>query len=805
MDSILKDVRYGARMLIKQRGFTIVALITLALGIGANTAIFSIVNAIVFQPLPYAHPEQLVGIWTRDLQRPDSRYPVALPVFRDWQQQAHTLSGFASYCFNRFHLSGNEGLDETRGAFVTTNFFELLGVRPTLGRPLQPTDEHERVVVISDALWRRRFNADTHVIGKTIDLNAETYTVIGVMPPSFRFPTPEIELWPSMATFYTLPASAGDWINSRSLRGYRVIGRLENGVTRQQSQAEMSAIADRLARTYPDSEAGLGVILLPLREQMVGTYQRPLVVLLIAVSFILLIACANVANLMMSRTAARDREIAVRRALGAGQWRLIRQMLTESLLLSAIGGVLGLMLAIWGVHLLLGLTPKDVPRLEGVTVDRYTLLFTLVTAMATGFLFGLAPAWHARRLSLNESLRESGRSVAGVPRIRRVRSLLAIGEIALAVMLLIGSGLMLKSFQRLTDVNPGFNPDNLLTMSVALPFVHYQEPAKQNAFFDRALERIRALPGVVAAGACTSLPPSYIQQGTGFTIEGRPVDTSQQPPEALFMPATPGFLEALGVPLITGRNVAATDIAGSPAVVVINQNLARQFFANQNPLGQRLKFEDVTWEIVGVVGDAKYEGLGSIVGPQVYVPYAQRPFPGLRLVVRTTVEPLSLAAAVSSQIQAVDGEQGPTRIATMTQLLDEAVAQPRFNSFLIALFAVLAFVLAAVGVYGVISYDVAQRTNEMGIRLALGAQANDILRLILKQGAWLTVGGLALGLAGAFALTRFLTVLLFEVTPTDAATYAIVSALIVLVSTLASLIPSLRATRVDPLTALRHD
>jgi putative ABC transport system permease protein len=372
-------------------------------------------------------------------------------------------------------------------------------------------------------------------------------------------------------------------------------------------------------------------------------------------------------------------------------------------------------------------------------------------------------------------------------------------------MLLIGSGLMLKSFQRLTDVNPGFNPDNLLTMSVALPFVHYQDPAKQNAFFDRALERIRALPGVVAAGACTSLPPTYVQQGTGFTVEGRPVDTSQQPPEALFMPATPGFLEALGVPLIAGRNVAATDIAASPAVVVINQTLARQFFANQNPLRQRLHFEGVNWEIVGVVGDTKYEGLGSLVGPQVYVPYAQRPFPGLRLVVRTTIEPMSLAAAVRNQIQAVDSEEGPTRIATMNQLLSESLAQPRFNSFLIALFAIVAFVLAAVGIYGVISYDVTQRTSEIGIRLALGAQVGDILRLILRQGALLTLGGLVLGLAGAFALTRFLTGLLFEVTPTDAAIYALVSALIVLVSALACLIPSRRATQVDPLTALRHE
>jgi putative ABC transport system permease protein len=608
-----------------------------------------------------------------------------------------------------------------------------------------------------------------------------------------------------MATIYNLPASAGDWINSRSLRGYRVIGRLQDGATLDQAQAEMNAIAERLGKTYPTSDAGTGVTLLRLREQMVGSYRRPLVVLLVAVSFILLIACANVANLMMSRTVARDREIAVRRALGAGQWRLIRQMLTESLLLGTLGGALGLLLASGGVQVLLNLTPKDVPRLEGVSVDRWTLLFTLATSIATGLLFGLAPAWHARKLSLNESLREGGRSISGLPRIRRVRSLLVVGEIALAVMLLIGSGLMLRSFQRLTDVNPGFNPENLLTMSVGLPFVNYQDPAKQVAFFDLALQRIRSLPGVVAAGACTSLPPNYVQQGTGVTVEGRPDDPSQQPPSALFMPATPGFLEALGVPIIGGRTISDRDVAQSPRVVVINQTLARQFFSNQRSLGQRLKFEGETWEIVGLVGDAKYEGLGSEIGPQVYVPYAQRPFPGMRVVVRTTTDPMGLVSAVRTQIQSVDSEEGPTRMATMNQLLSESVAQPRFNSFLIALFAVVAFVLAAVGIYGVISYDVSQRTSEIGIRLALGAQVNDIMRLILRQGALLTVAGLALGLVGALALTRFLNVLLFEVTPTDAATYAMVSVLIVFVSILACLIPSRRATRVDPLTALRHE
>jgi putative ABC transport system permease protein len=489
MEALLQDIRFGVRMLGKNGAFTFVALLTLALGIGANTAIFSVVNAIVFRPLPYSAPQQLVGVWTKDLKRPGSQYPAAMPTIRDWQQQSHLFSGFAAYAFNRFHVSGNEGPDETRGVFATSNFFEVMGVKPVLGRALQPADERERVVIIGDVLWRRRFNADQNVLGKTINLNAEPFTIIGVMPASFRFPTPDIELWSSLAPIYSLDprSSVGDWINNRSLRGYRVVGRLQEGVLQAQAQAEMNTIAERLAKEYPDSNAGTGVVLVPLRTQMIGDYQKALVVLLVAVGFILLIACANVANLMMARTAARDREIAIRRAMGAGQFRLVRQLLTESVLLSTLGGLIGLLLATWGVQLLLGLTPKDIPRLEGVSVDRSALLFTLLVSLGTGVLFGLAPAWHARKLSLNESLREGGRGIAGLARVKRLRSLLVISEIALAVVLLIGAGLMLKSFQRLTDVDPGFNPDKLLTMALGLQFVHYQDPAKQVAFFDQAL------------------------------------------------------------------------------------------------------------------------------------------------------------------------------------------------------------------------------------------------------------------------------------------------------------------------------
>ncbi|HEV7474607.1 MAG TPA: ABC transporter permease [Pyrinomonadaceae bacterium] len=807
MDTLIKDIRFGIRVLTKNRGFTLVALMTLALGIGANTAIFTVVNAIVFRPLPFNAPQQLVGIWTKNLQRPGSQYPASLPAFRDWQQQSHALSGLAAYAFNRFHVSGKEGVDETRGALATTNFFDVMGVAPVLGRALRPSDERERVVVLSDEIWRRRFNSDRNVLGKTMDLNAETFTVIGVMPPLFRFPSPDIEVWTSLAAIYSQPvtASTGDWVNSRDLHGYRIVGRLQNGTTVEQAQAEMNTIAERLAQTYPDSEGGTGVVLVPLRTQMVGDYQKPLVVMLIAVGFILLIACANVANLMMARTSARDREIAIRRAMGAGQIRLIRQMLTESILLGTVGGALGLLLATWGVQLLLTLTPKDIPRLEGVTVDRWTMLFTFAVSIGTGILFGLAPAWHARRLSLNETLREGGRGLTGQARVKRVRGLLVMSEIALAVMLLVGAGLMLKSFQRLTDISPGFNSENLLTMSLGLQFVRYQDPARQVAFFENALERVRALPGVVAAGAATSLPPTYIQQSTGFTIEGKPVEAGKPASTALYIPATYGFIEALGLPILRGRALAARDTASAAGVVVINQTFANSFFNNEDPVGRRITLNGVPRTIVGVVGDARYQGLGVEAGPQAYVPHAQSPFPGMRIIVRTTTDPNSLISAVRTQIESVDREEGPTRFATMTKLLSESVAQPRFNTLLIGLFAGLAFVLSAIGIYGVINYDVTQRTGEIGVRMALGAQAGDVLRLILKQGLMLIFGGLLAGIGGAFALTRFLSGLLFGVTPTDAATFVTVSIALTIVALLACYIPARRATKVDPLIALRSE
>jgi putative ABC transport system permease protein len=807
MGTFWQDLRYGIRMLARSRGFTAVAVLTLALGIGANTAMFSVVNAVLFRALPYHDPNRLVGVWEGDVKQPAALYPASLPDFRDLKEQNRVFEGIAAYAFNRFNITGNEGPDQTRAAIVTPDFFPVMGVKPALGRMLLPEDDRDHVVVLSDSIWHRRYSASLSVLGKTIVLNDEPYTIVGVMPRSFHFPTPEIELWCSFAMIYgnTGNSTIGDWINSRSLRGYHIVARLKQGVSLPQAVTDMSAIAERLARAYPDSNTDVTARLVPLRKQILGDVQPALLVLLAAVGFILLIACANVANLMLARMSARGREIAVRRALGASQARLIRQMLTESVLLSADGGGAGLLLAFWGVGALLPLIPRDIPRLESVAVDGWALCFTLTISLLTGILFGLAPSLRARKLNLNESLREGGRGSAGHLRARRVRSLLVVGEIAVAFVLLVASGLLLKSFVRLADVNPGFNPDHLLTMDVNLSFVHYKQPEQQIAFFDRVLQRIRALPGVTQAGACTSLPPAVIQRIDGFQIEGRPAPPPGQQPTALYLPMTPGYLEALGVPLLRGRNFTDADSNTAPNVAIINQTIAQQFFSGQDPLEQRIQFAGVSRMIVGVVGDTKYEGLGAPADPQVYIPYAQSPFPGMYLFIRTAGDPLSVVSAAREAIQSVDPTEQLNRIKPMTELLSDSLAQPRFNTFLIGLFGGLAFILATVGVYGVISFDVAQRANEIGIRVALGASPWNILRLVVGQGLALTFFGVLTGLAGAFALTRYLQSLLFSVRSTDPATYAGISALLIVVATMACLIPARRATRVDPLVALRYE
>jgi putative ABC transport system permease protein len=807
LDTIWQDLRYGFRLLLKNPGFTVVAVLTLALGIGANTAIFSIVNGVLFRSLPYRNADKLVMVWHHRPQNPTGEIPASFPDVQDWKKENHVFEGLAAYAFNRFRVTGQEGPDETRGIFATPDLFPVLGANPLLGRTLLPSDDRERVVVLSHRLWQRRYNGDPAVIGKTIVLNAESYAIVGVMPPGFLFPTPEIELWLSFASIYSTVGNAtiGDWISSRSLRGYRVIARLKNGVSIEPAEAEMNTIANRLAHAYPDSNANLGIHLVPIRKQLLGNIQAALLVLLGAVGFILLMACANVANLMLVRTATRDREIAVRRALGAGQFRLVRQLLTESLLLAILGGMLGLLLAFWGVDVILTLSPDNIPRLDDVRVEGEVFAYTAAISILTGVLFGLAPVAQTWKLNLNETLKAAGRGSSGHLHGRRIRGLLVVVEFALALVLLIGAGLMMKSFTRLVAVNPGFNPDHVLTMQVGLTLNQYQKAEQQVAFFQEALRRIAALPGVEAVGASTSMPPMYTQRGSGFTIEGHPAPPPGQAPTALYMPATPGYWQALGIPLLKGRFFTDGDTADAPSVAVINETLARQHFPQEVPLGQRIRVDGDLCTVVGIVGDVKYTGLGADVGPQIFVPHAQNPFPGMYLVIRTTPDPQSLIAAIRTEILAVDPEQGPTRINTMDELLSDAVAQPRFNTFLIGLFGALGLILAAVGIYGVMSFSVAQRTHEIGIRMALGAQSRDVLKLIVRQGVMLALMGVGIGLAAALALTRLMEGLLFSVSVTDPTTFVAISGLLIGVALVACYIPARRATRVDPMVALRYE
>ncbi len=806
METLWQDLRYGARQLARSPGFTVVAVLTLALGIGATTAIFSIVNAVLLQPLPYQEPEELVAVWTQPRSQPDTRHPASLPDFRDWESQNRVFEGMVAYSYNRFAVSGPEGADYRRGIFATSNLLPLLGVDPVIGRPLTPADDHEYVVLLGHRLWQERYGGDPTVIGRTLSLNSEPFTIIGVMPQSFRFPTPDIDLWLSLAPVYAVSGNAtiGDWIQDRSLHGYRVVARLRPGVSVEQAQVDMQTVARRLEEQYPDSNARSGVALVLLHTQVVGGVQQALLVLLGAVGFVLLIACLNVANMLLARSSVRAREFAVRRALGANTARLVRQLLSESALLATLGGLLGLFLAVWGVDVLVRLAPAEVPRLESVAVDGWALGFMLVTSLAAGVLVGLAPSWRTHSEDLSQSLRAGDRgATAHAPR-RIVRSLLVLSELALAVVLLAGAGLMLRSLGRLLAVDPGFRPDRLLTLSVALTLNRYQQPEQQVAFFEELLARIQRLPGVEAAGACNSLPPNMIQRGSGFTIEGQPVVPGQSP-SALFFPITPDYLRALGAKLREGRFFSESDTAAAPTVVLVNETLVRDHFRAQSPLGKRIQLDGRLRTIVGVVADVKYQGLHSPAGPQIYVPFAQSPFPGMYIAIRTRTDPNALSGSVREAITSMDPEIAPTRVRSMDEVIHQSVAEPRFRSLLLVGFAGLALALAAVGIYGVISYTASQRTHEMGVRLALGARPGDIVRLVVKEGMRLAAAGIGIGLAGALVFTRFLGSLLFEVTPTDPVTLVGVALLLAMVALLACWVPARRAARVDPMVALHYE
>ena len=806
MSVLIQDLRYALRMLVKNPGFTLVAVLTLGLGIGANTAIFSVVNAVLVRPLPYPQPERLMMV---GMGKDQAHFSVLSDAdFLDWKARNRSFEHLAGYVDNWLILTGQGDPQRLRGVFVTADFFPTLGVAPALGRAFSPGEDEPgkpRLVVLSHHLWRQRFASDPRIIGKSIHVSDVERTVVGVMPEGFGFPEPgggslpgRVDLWALMVN--RLPERRGPYY----LQG---LARLKPGVPPGTAQAETDAIGRAVESEHPLDNAGVTYLARPLKEILVEPVRRPLLVLLGAVAFVLLIAASNVTNLMLTRTAARQREIAIRRALGAGQGRIARQWLTEALLLAAIGAGLGLLLAFWGTDALLALHPGGLPRLAEVRMDGRVLGFTLLIAALAGALTALGPLLHASRARLYESLQERAQGgEAKAP--RQTRNLLVVGELALSVMLLAGASLMITSLLKLQRESPGFAPENILTVNIDLASARYSEDEKVRAFYTQMLERVQALPGVQHAGIGNSLPPASLSITDNFTVEGKTFPPGQAPLAAVLF-VSPGYFQALGVPILRGRNFDDSDRPNTPLKVIINEKLARTQFGDVDPVGRRMKVggderPTNSWmEIVGVVGDMKLTGLQDEAMPAYYETYLQTPWPGSFLVVRTASDPARLAQAVKKAIASVDPDLPVGRIHTMEALLSDSVAPTRFITLLLSVFGGVALLLAAVGVYGVISYRVTLKTHEIGIRMALGARPLDVARMVLSQGMSLTAGGVVLGLAGAVTLSRVLQGLLFGVAPNDPVTLVGSALLLAAVAGLACYLPARRAARVEPLVALR--
>lgn len=815
MKTLWQDVRYGIRMLRKNPGFTLIAIVALALGVGANASIFSVVNAVLLRPLPFAEADQLVMVWERRPRQNRESNPVAPADFLDWQQQNQSFSRMAAYSARAFNLTGTGAEPEQlTGQLVTGEFFQVLGAKAALGRTLLPGVDSpggNRVAVLSYGLWQRRFGGDKAVVGRTLTLDDEIFIVAGVMPPDFSYPDRETEVWatPQRGVPDVILPGNPDPATLRSLHYLNVIARLKPDVTRATAQAEMEAIAGRLEEQYPDANTGHTARVVALHEQLVGDVRPALIVLLSAVGFVLLIACANVANLLLARGAGREREMAIRTALGAGRRRLIRQLLTESVLLAGAGGMLGLLLALWGTDALVALSPENFPRLQEINLDGRVIGFTLLVSLLTGIIFGLAPALQVSRLDLNSSLKEGGRGSAESFGRRRLRGALIVAEVALTMVLLVGAGLMIRSFDRLLRVDPGFKADNLLTMEVSLPQSKYSESEEQTAnFFREILGRIKTLPSVQSVGATWILPLSGQGAGSGFEIEGRDPATVSERMNSAFSAVSPNYFRTMSIPIIKGREFGDRDTATAPGVSLVNETFARRYFPSEDPLGKRIKRrgEETGWTtIVGVVGDVRQLGLDVEPRSEMYFSYLQSPVPFMNVVVRTATDPATLATAVRKEVWAVNPNQPVANVSTMNELLTNSAAGKRFNTLLLSLFALIALTLASVGIFGVMSYTVSQRTREIGVRMALGARESDVLRLVIRQGMILAGLGIVIGLVAALALTRVMTSLLYGVSATDPATFIGIALLLAGVALVACYIPARRATKVDPMVALRHE
>jgi putative ABC transport system permease protein len=810
IENFLQDVRYGLRQLRRNPGFTAVAVLTLALGIGANTAIFSVVNAVLLRPLPFVHPEQLVQVFQALPQQSITGAGVSYPNFIDWSRQSRVFKEIAAVRRGAFTLTGKGEPTYVNTANVTSSLFSLTGARPISGRTLLLEDDKpgaEPVVVMSEGLWRQRFGSDPSVVGTAIVLDKDPFTVVGIMPGDFRFPYqhPAVQLWIPISqdpVFKDLfQRRAGHYLDT-------VIGRLKPGVSLAQAQTEFSAIMDRLAQEYPDANRGWSVRLVPLHRQLVGNVRAGLLIALGAAGMVLLIACANVGTLLLARAVNRSREICVRTALGASRMRITRQLLTESVLLSLSGGVAAVLIGYWADRVLMQFLPGDFPQIHETRVDVWVLAFTLVLSILAGIVFGLAPALHSSKGTLQESVKEGSWGSSEGRRGRNLRSALVVSEVALATLLLIATGLLLRSFERLQNVDLGFNPEHLLRADVSLPKSQYSKADQWVSFFGSLVDGLKAQPGVLGGAVALPLPPSGSGFSFGFAIEGRTPTEPGEGPSANYSAVSPDYFHVMQIPLLQGRLFTEHDTPVSPKVCIISESMARRYFPQEDPLGKRLTFgyqARVAREIVGVVRDVRQTSLTELHDPVMYVPYTQDPWWAMAIVLRGVGSPAALATELRAQVHTLDKDLPVADVQPLTQEIYESSAQPRFRTLLLGLFGLMALVLAAAGIYGVVSYDVGHRSHEFGIRMALGARRGDLLKQVLKEGMALTAMGLGVGLAGAWFASRAIASLLFEVNARDLATFVTSAVLLAGVALFACLVPARRATKLDPMVALRYE
>ena len=796
---LLTDMRYGIRQLVKTPGFTFVAILTLAFGVGATTAIFSVVNGVLLRPLPYPQADTLVRVL--EIVPQYGRFSVAPANFLDWRQQNTVFERIAAYAGGTDTFIGSDGPERLTMASVSWDLFELLRVPPALGRGFRADEDlpkQNNVIVLSHGMWQRRFGGDPSVLGRTISLSGAPVTIVGVMPAGFYFPNRQAEYWRPIGFN---PANA-----TRGGHFLGVIARLKDGVSVEQAGAEMKTIAERLAVQYPKNSANESAETVPLHDMIVGPIRPMLLTLLAAVAVVVLIACANVANLLLVRASVREKEIAIRTAIGAGRSRIVLQMLAESLVLALAGGALGVGLAYLAIAPLQTLSAGSIPRVADVTIDGTVLAFSLGMSMLTGLLFGLAPAWQATRAGLGAVLKEGGRSSSSAGG-RWVRNTLLVAEVALSIVLLVGATLLLRSFAKVTGIDPGFRADNVLAFQVALPRVAYPQEHQQIAFFERMLERLRATPGVEKAGLVQTLPMrgDYV---LSFTIQGRPPAAPGEENSANHRVVTPDYFQALGIPIKRGRGLSDRDVEQAPMVAVVDEAFVRKHFANEDPIGRGIDIGNGTdgfYEIVGVVGDVHHGGLDSVANPTMYVPYRQDVFSAMWVMVRTQGDPAQMSGAARLAVREVDPSLPAFSMTPLADVVSESVAQRRFSMLLLGLFALVALFLAAVGLYGVVAYTVSQRTQEIGLRMAIGAQPGDVLRMVLGGGMKLALLGVAIGIVGALGLASLVASMLFGVTPFDPVSYAATATGLLLVAALACYVPARRAMAVDPLVALRQE